>query len=283
MVGTHRILAITSQPGDETFALGGVLARYVDEGARVHLVCATLGESGRVGASEGPLPAAVLGRLRERELHAAAEVLGIQETVTLGYPDGAVGTIDPFRLQMDLAAYIRRLRPHVVLVIGRQGPGGDPDRTAIAEATHAAILAAARHSAPVPGGHTPHAVRKVYERVWSEAGAASEGGVGWLPGRDGTPSLPLTPEWMVTTVVRTREHAHRARAARRCHRSRPFCTHPGAPATEDAPSVAWDRAEFIRSLSTVEVPSGLEEDLLAGIRRYEARSFRADRISASAA
>ena len=273
MVGTHRILAVVAHPGDEAWALGPLLARYVDEGARVHLVCATRGEGGRFGSSRGLFPARVLGRMRERELDASATVLGLHGVEILGYPDGGVASLDPFRMQMDLAVRIRRVRPQVVVTFGAQGPDGDPDRAVVGEATHAAILAAARHSAPVPGGDAPHAVRKAYQRVWSRGGAGP-------PRRDGAPVEgapglalpPPTPEWMVTTVVDTRAQAARGWGAMACHRSRPFCPRPG---TFLEPSAAWDRAELIRSVNTVAVPPGREGDLMAGIRGREGRGVRA--------
>jgi LmbE family N-acetylglucosaminyl deacetylase len=213
VVGTPRILAILAHPGDEAWALGAVLARYVFEGARVHLLCATRGEAGRFGSSREAFPPAVLGRVRERELDAAARILGLHDVDILGYPDGGVASVDPFRVQMDLAARIRRARPHVVITWGPEGPAGDADRTAVGEATQGAVLAAARHSAPVPGGLTPHAVRKVYRRVWSRTAPtlgtwlrrSPTGPEGARPG-----GVALVPEWMVTAVVETGAYAGRS-------------------------------------------------------------------------
>lgn len=279
MVGNHRILAITSQPGDESWAFGAVLARYAAEGVRVHLVCATLGESGQFGASRRAFPPAVLGRMRERELDAAADLLGIHETELLRYSDGAVAAADPFRLQMELAARIRRIRPQVVVTLGPQGPDGDRDRVALAEATPAAILVAARHSAPVPGGSAPHAVRKVYQRVWS--GQESVFGPPAAPSPSPHPELvspplpPRTPDWMINTVVDTHEYAGLGQEALACHRSRPFRPTSTPRSSILAPEAVWRRAEFIRSLSTVAVPEGVEKDLLAGIRRVDLSSARA--------
>jgi LmbE family N-acetylglucosaminyl deacetylase len=272
VVGTPRILAILAHPGEETWALGAALARYVDEGARVHLVCATRGEGGPFGSSAGAFPPAVLGRIRERELEAAAGILGLHDVEVLGYPDGGVASVDPFRAQMELAARIRRARPHVVITWGPQGPAGDADRGAVGEATQGAVLAAARHSAPVPGGLTPHAVRKVYHRVWSRPplrpgtrGCGTPAGPGGGLGGD----VSLVPGWMVTTVLETHQHADRAREALARHGSR---SPEGAPSSGDAGGIApwlWARAEFTRSLNTVAVPGGREADLLAGIRSGE--------------
>lgn len=279
MVGTPRILAILAHPGDETWALGAALARYVAEGVRVHLLCATRGESAAFGSSKGVFPGAVLGRMRERELQAAAQALGVHGAEVLGYPDGGLAAVDPFRLQMELAARIRRRRPQVVITWGPQGPGGDADRAAIGEATRGAVLAAARHSAPVPGGESPHAVRKVYHRVWSPRGleAVVPGGPAER-GRDLrglAKGIVPVPEWMVSAVVSAEEQVDRAWRGLACHRSRPFC--PPSTGSVAGPGAVGllSRAEFVRSLATVGVAGGQEVDLLAGIRTGSGRAVRA--------
>ena len=60
------LLAIFAHPDDESFAVGGTMARYATEGVEVSLLCATLGEAGIKGIS--PEKAA---RVREQELRAA--------------------------------------------------------------------------------------------------------------------------------------------------------------------------------------------------------------------
>ena len=42
-----RLLAVFAHPDDESLACGATLARCAAEGARVSLLCATLGEAGR--------------------------------------------------------------------------------------------------------------------------------------------------------------------------------------------------------------------------------------------
>jgi LmbE family N-acetylglucosaminyl deacetylase len=42
----HSLLVILAHPDDESFAIGGTLAKYAAAGARITLICATRGEAG---------------------------------------------------------------------------------------------------------------------------------------------------------------------------------------------------------------------------------------------
>jgi len=72
----RTLLAVFAHPDDESFGIGGTLARYAAEGVRVVLACATLGEAGEIhdpnlGTREQ------LAEIREGELRCACDVLGI--------------------------------------------------------------------------------------------------------------------------------------------------------------------------------------------------------------
>ena len=42
------LLSVLAHPDDESFGMGGTLAKYAEEGVEVHLICATRGEAGEV-------------------------------------------------------------------------------------------------------------------------------------------------------------------------------------------------------------------------------------------
>lgn len=143
------LLAIFAHPDDETFGPGGTLAKYAAEGVAVHLVCATRGEVGEsdlddLGDCED------LACQREQELHCAADVLGLTEVHFLGYQDsGMAGSpanehpralvqADPDVLAEQVADFMRRLQPQVVLTFDPYGAYGHPDHIAIYRATVAA-------------------------------------------------------------------------------------------------------------------------------------------------
>ncbi len=139
---SKTLLAIFAHPDDETFGPGGTLAKYAAEGVVVHLVCATRGEVGEsdlddLGDCED------LACRREEELRCAADVLGLTSVHFLGYQDSgmagspanrhprALAQADPDVLAEQVADWVRRLRPQVVLTFDPFGGYGHPDHIAM--------------------------------------------------------------------------------------------------------------------------------------------------------
>jgi len=127
-----RMLAILAHPDDESFAIGGTLAKYAHQDVQVILLCATRGEAGIPGVK--PEEA---GDIRERELRRAAEHLGI-EVYFLGYQDGELAQTKPETLLETVACWIDLVQPQVVLTFGPDGVSGHPDHVTISHMiTHA--------------------------------------------------------------------------------------------------------------------------------------------------
>jgi LmbE family N-acetylglucosaminyl deacetylase len=137
------LMAVFAHPDDESFGIGGTLARYgADPDVRVVLVCATRGEAGEISDPELATPER-LGDVRERELRCACQVLEIDALHLLGYRDsGMAGTPenrDPRSLAMadadkvvgKVVAHIRLERPDVVVTFDEMGGYGHPDHIAI--------------------------------------------------------------------------------------------------------------------------------------------------------
>ncbi len=147
---TKRILSVLAHPDDESFGMGGTLAKYASEGAQVHLICATRGEAGEVD------PACLEGyesiaALRVAELKCAVEALGIQHLHLLSYRDsGMTGSKDNehpkalINAPLDavagqIAVYIREFKPQVVLTFDPVGGYRHPDHIFINQATTRAV------------------------------------------------------------------------------------------------------------------------------------------------
>ena len=122
----RSLLVILAHPDDESFPMGGTLAKYAAEGVRISLICATRGEAGIPGLS----PEAT-GQLRERELRAAAAALGLAEVRFLGYYDGQLAQADPDQAIGQLAKVMREIRPQAVITFGPDGISAHPDHLAI--------------------------------------------------------------------------------------------------------------------------------------------------------
>lgn len=171
------LMAVFAHPDDESFGIGGTLARYsADPAVRVVLVCATRGEAGEI--SDPALSTSErLGQVREAELRCACQTLGVDALYFLDYRDsGMAGTPENehpqalVRADFDevvgrIVAHIRRERPDVVVTFDENGGYGHPDHIAIHYHTKEAFAAAAdpaRYPEQIEGGLGPHQARKLY-------------------------------------------------------------------------------------------------------------------------
>jgi len=123
---TPSLLAIFAHPDDESFTVGGTLARYAAEGVEVSLLCATRGEAGIEGIGSGEAAG-----VREQELRAACAVLGVREVRVLSYRDGALAKADPAEVRARMAQAMLELRPQAVITFGPDGISGHPDHVAV--------------------------------------------------------------------------------------------------------------------------------------------------------
>src|SRR5579862_3311960 len=85
----YTLVLFHAHPDDEAIATGGTMARAKREGHRVVLVSATRGELGQ-HAPDSLAPGEQLVERRVAELHAAADVLGVDRVEFLGYLDSGM-------------------------------------------------------------------------------------------------------------------------------------------------------------------------------------------------
>lgn len=78
-------IGIFAHPDDESFGPSGTLAQQIENGADVHLICATGGESG-----QNPDKHDDLGDIRIKEWRAAGTLLGVKSQHHLGFIDGTL-------------------------------------------------------------------------------------------------------------------------------------------------------------------------------------------------
>jgi LmbE family N-acetylglucosaminyl deacetylase len=163
----QRVLNIIAHPDDGEFVCAGSVALWADQGAYVAYVVVT---DGGAGSNDPGCDLAELVRTREAEQRAACALLGVQEVIFLGYPDG---TLTPsLELRRDLTRVIRQVRPDRVICGDPSAfiHGGNyinhPDHRAAAEAGLYAIFPSAGTRPIFPEllaeGLEPHQVRDVY-------------------------------------------------------------------------------------------------------------------------
>src|SRR5436305_13450344 len=84
-----------------------------------------------------------LGKRREAELYAAAEVLGLRGIDFLDYIDGDLDQAPAQEAIAKIVGHLRRVKPQVVLTFGPDGCYGHPDHIAISQFTTIATVRAA--------------------------------------------------------------------------------------------------------------------------------------------
>ena len=146
-----KLLIVVAHPDDETFGTGSVIARAAGDGAEVVVCCATRGELG--DARPGSVPAgSSLGEVRERELHAAASLLGAHRVRLLGFQDsgwdGECAAASLVGAEFDhVVEAVREViadeQPHAVVTMDPTGGDGHRDHVRIAQATTEAFDQAA--------------------------------------------------------------------------------------------------------------------------------------------
>ena len=170
----RTILGVFAHPDDESLACGGTLARAADAGANVVLICATHGERGSI-CDPSLVPDGDLGRVRIRELHDAAAILGVADIVVLDHADGDVRWTEVALLHDEIVAIIGRYRPDAVITFDEDGLYWHMDHIGIHERTLSAVSSFGRDAPPLyfvtmPAGVMP----QVVEAAHAKGGAPSD-------------------------------------------------------------------------------------------------------------
>ncbi len=106
-------MSIHAHPDDQEFTVGGTLAKWARGGSAIVTVCITSGGAGSNQYTPADMTRADLVPIREAEQREACRILGVGETVFLGYEDGM---LEPsIALRRDLTRLIRRYRPDAVV------------------------------------------------------------------------------------------------------------------------------------------------------------------------
>ncbi len=240
------LLTVHAHPDDESSKGAGTVAWYHARGVRTVLVCCTGGEEGDVlnPALDTPEVRVRIPELRREELARAAEVIGYDEVVLLGYRDsGMPGS--PANDRPDcfarapreeaierLVAVVRRERPQVMVVYGdEQSSYPHPDHLRVHEVGVAAFEAAGDPER-YPAAGPAHQPDKLYYTVHSgarfralhqafvERGLESPFDEAWRARWEGAPEEPVTTSVDVSSVADVRRRALLAHATQVDPRSR---------------------------------------------------------------
>ena len=157
------VLVIMAHPDDLEFMVGGTVARWIIQGATVHLLLATRGEAGNERHPQWS--SREVARVREDEQRAAQELLGIAGITYLEEPDGEL--VASTGLRRRLVQEIRQLRPEAVILPDptlyyRETHVNHPDHRAIGEAALAAVFPNAGNPMYHPELGAAHQLKQVW-------------------------------------------------------------------------------------------------------------------------
>jgi LmbE family N-acetylglucosaminyl deacetylase len=236
------LLVVSPHPDDESVTTGGLLARYAAQGIRTAVVTCTGGEEGEI-VTPGADVAALrphLGSVRNAELRAACQVLGVGVLRTLGYRDSGMRETDS-TLHRDafcnadldeavgrLVAIVRELRPEVMVTESLWGTYGHPDHV-MARRVALRAFAAAGNDAAYPERGQPwqpgrlYAIHPTADR-WGVSERWEAMAAQMHAEADGAPflsrwSLDRVGDEPVTARIDVSAYVGLQRAAIGCHRS----------------------------------------------------------------
>ncbi len=232
------LLTVHAHPDDEASKGAGTVARYHAQGIHTVLVCCTGGEEGEIlnPALDTPQVRGRIGEVRQEELTRAAEVIGYDEVVMLGYRDSGMAGSEananpdcfayaPLEEAVErLVTVVRRTRPQVMVVYGDdQSSYPHPDHLRVHDIGVAAFRAAGDPDR-YPGAGKAWQPAKLYYTVFSvarfreihdkfeELGLESPFDEAWRSRWEGVPDEVATASVDISAVADVRREALLAHA-----------------------------------------------------------------------
>ena len=135
----QRLLGVWAHPDDECYLSAGLMARVIEAGGEVRVVCATRGEFGTSDPDEAGTEH--LADLRVAELRASLAVLGVHDLHVLGLADGGCADADAAAMADVVADHVGEFGADTVVTFGPDGITGHGDHIAVSRWTTTAVPA----------------------------------------------------------------------------------------------------------------------------------------------
>ena len=211
--GAAKTLILVAAHADDEGPVAPILARYAREGVHVYQIIASDGIAGAGQQGNIPRPDVTaqgedLVKQRADEARCAAQTLGIQPPILLGFPDGKLGDYAGdrsliYQLTQRIGEELARLRPDAVLTWGPDGGTGHPDHRIVGN------IVTQLQRAGAPG--VPDRVFYMY--------LTAEGMHAMNPQRGAPPFTIPQAKYFTVRVPFAPEDLEAARRSMPCHRS----------------------------------------------------------------
>src|SRR5712691_12802513 len=152
------MLAVFAHPDDETSTAAGTFIHYAREGVEIHVVTATRGERGELGAGDRTIERRDLPAVREAELRVVLALYGANRPILLDYRDQELITADFETLTQDVLRAMASVQPDVVITFGPSGISDHDDHKTMHRVTteafhryrHTAVVAPRLYYVAIP-------------------------------------------------------------------------------------------------------------------------------------
>ncbi|ENQ3080612.1 bacillithiol biosynthesis deacetylase BshB2 [Bacillus cereus] len=144
----RHVLVVFPHPDDESFAAGGTIRQYRNNGVPVTYACGTLGQMGRnmgknVFANRETIP-----NIRKRELEEACQAMEIEDLRLLGFHDKTLEFEDVEFVADKIQEVIRDVNPSLIITFYPEH-GVHPDHNAFGRAVVRAVERMPKEERPV--------------------------------------------------------------------------------------------------------------------------------------
>lgn len=114
------IVGVFAHPDDEAFGPGGTLAKMAKDND-VYIVCCTDGNHQEKGLKD----------IRDKELLASAQVLGIKQVIFLNFEDGKLCNANYHQLADEIKKVLDKLKPETIITFHANGVSGHIDHIVV--------------------------------------------------------------------------------------------------------------------------------------------------------
>lgn len=157
MIKGKNMLVVSAHAADYIWRSGGTIAKYIREGAHVHVVVLSFGirgESNDLWKQEGATQESVR-QVRLKETRAAADILGIQDIEFWDLPDYPMEPALDEQVRERLVRKMREVQPDIILTHDKNGEDIlNPDHNAVSRFVFACSIQSNSNGVRIEGTKT---------------------------------------------------------------------------------------------------------------------------------